>query len=94
MCKVLVEHKNNKKECEFFVVPGNGQALLGMPDTDVLNTISINIHAIGAEDARDIKHYTYKHTYCPRVQPKTGNIHERISAVQTWTVSQNQQTIT
>ena len=62
MCKVLVEHKNNKKECEFFVVPGNGQALLGMPDTDVLNIISINIHTIGDEDARDSKQYTNMHT--------------------------------
>ena len=30
-----------------FVVPGNGQALLGMSDIDVLNII--NIHSIGTE---------------------------------------------
>ena len=46
---VEVEHKNNKKKCRFFVVPRNGQVLLCMPDTDVLNTIKINIYAIGAE---------------------------------------------
>ena len=40
---VEVEHKNNKKMFRFFVVPRNGQALLGMPDTDVLNIIKINI---------------------------------------------------
>ena len=45
-----------------FVVPGNGQASLGKPDTDVLNIISINIHAIGAEDARDSEWYTNIHT--------------------------------
>ena len=32
-----------------FVVPGNGQALLGMPDTDVLNIININIDYIDVE---------------------------------------------
>ena len=29
---------------DFFVVPRNGQALLGMPDTDALNIINVNIH--------------------------------------------------
>ena len=53
MCTVEVEHKNNCKKCKFYVVPGNGQALLGMPDTDALNIIKINIDLIGAEDARD-----------------------------------------
>ena len=33
--------------CTFLVVLGNGQALLGMPDIDVLNII--NIHSIGTE---------------------------------------------
>ena len=28
---------SNKKKCRYFVVPGNRQALLGMPDIDVLN---------------------------------------------------------
>ena len=32
---------------KFFVVPGNGQALLGMPDIDALNIININ--SIGTE---------------------------------------------
>ena len=40
MCTVEVEHRHNKKKCKFFVVPGNGQALLGMPDTDALNPYS------------------------------------------------------
>ena len=39
MCTVHVKFKNIKKRCVFFVVPGNGQALLGMPDTSVLNTL-------------------------------------------------------
>ena len=37
MCTVIVGHNNKKKKCRFFfVVPGNRQALLGMPDTDAL----------------------------------------------------------
>ena len=35
-----------------FCSPQNRQALLGMPDTDTLNIIKINIDSIGAEDAR------------------------------------------
>ena len=33
--------------CKFFVVPGNGQALLGMPDIDMHNIIKINCDTIG-----------------------------------------------
>ena len=56
-CTVEVEHKNNQKKCRFFVVPKNRQALLGMPDTDMLNIIKINIHAIGAELKLNSKPY-------------------------------------
>ena len=52
-CTIIVDYKNNKKKGSFFVVPGNRQALLGMPDTDALNIIKINIDSIGAVDARD-----------------------------------------
>ena len=48
MCAVIINHKNNKKKCEFFVVPRNGQALLGMPDTAALNIINLNIDSIEA----------------------------------------------
>ena len=30
-CKVTIEHKNNRKRCHFFVVPGDDQALMDMP---------------------------------------------------------------
>ena len=49
--KVIIEHKNNRKRCQFFVVPGNGQALLGMLDTDAVQIININIDSIDAENA-------------------------------------------
>ena len=51
MCEVIIKFKNFKKRCVFFVVPGNGQALLGMPDTAALQIININIDSIQAEVA-------------------------------------------
>ena len=42
---------NLKKRCVFFVVPGNGQALLGMPDMAMLNIIHFNIDSIQAVTA-------------------------------------------
>ena len=46
MCTVQIKFKNIKKRCIFFVVPGNGQALLGMPDMVALNLINLNIDSI------------------------------------------------
>ena len=43
---VQIKFKNIMKRCTFFVVPGNRQALLGMPDTVVLNLINLNIDSI------------------------------------------------
>ena len=48
MSVVIINHKDNKKSCEFFVVPRNGQALLGMLDTAAFNIININIDSIEA----------------------------------------------
>ena len=45
-CMVHIKFKNLKKRCVFFVVPGNGQALLGMPDMIALNIINLNIDSI------------------------------------------------
>ena len=42
MC-VIINYKDNKKKCEFFVVSGNGQVLLVMLDTATLNIINVNI---------------------------------------------------
>ena len=49
-CTVTIEHKDNKRKCEFFVVPGNGQVLLVMPDAAALKIININIDSLHAED--------------------------------------------
>ena len=51
-CTVEVEHKNNRKKCECFVVPRNRQALLDMPCIDAINIMKININAIGSQQTR------------------------------------------
>ena len=51
-CMVTMRYKNNRKKCEFFVVLGNGQVLLGMPDTSAPNIINVNIASLEAEDAQ------------------------------------------
>ena len=40
MCVVVIKFRNIKKRCLFFVVQGNGQALLRMPDTAALKLIN------------------------------------------------------
>ena len=45
-CAVVINYKDNKRKCKFFVVPANGQALLGMPDTAALKIMNINIDSI------------------------------------------------
>ena len=49
-CVVTINVKDNKKNVIFFVVPGNGQVLLGMSDTAALKIININIDSIQATE--------------------------------------------
>ena len=56
-CKVIIEHKNKRKRFQFSIVPGNGQALLGMLDTDALQIININIDSIDAAEVGNGEHY-------------------------------------
>ena len=47
-CVVTINYRDNKKKCEFFVVPRNGQMLLGMADTAAPKIINVNIDSIQA----------------------------------------------
>ena len=38
------------KICSFSVVPGNGQALLGMPDIEMLGILTINYNTIDTKE--------------------------------------------
>ena len=46
MCMATIKFKKFKKKCVFFVVLGNSQALLGMPDMATLSIINLNIYTI------------------------------------------------
>ena len=50
ICKVKIEHNNKQKICNFFAVLGNGQVLLGMPDIEILNILSINCNTVGTHE--------------------------------------------
>ena len=39
-------HKDKQKPCKFFVVPGEGPSLLGMPDVETLELLSVNCNTI------------------------------------------------
>ena len=38
---VRLKHNDKIVRCTFFVVPGDGQALLGMPDIELLDILKI-----------------------------------------------------
>ena len=38
-CKKEIKNNGKHKKCIFFVVPGNGEALLGMPNMELLNIL-------------------------------------------------------
>ena len=87
MCMANIKFKNFKKKCVFFVVPGNGQALLGMPDTTVLNIINLNIDSVqkeirdrktnrGQEMHADTEDCTNKNTHSAAKQDGNGEQHQ------------------
>ena len=56
-CAVVINYKDNKKKCEFFVVPRKGQALLGISDMATLKIMNINIDYRGSKHAeRRLQH--------------------------------------
>ena len=51
ICKVKIEHNIKQKLCDFFVALGNGQVLLGMPDIETLDILTINCRRVGTQEA-------------------------------------------
>ena len=62
-CMVIIDCKDNKKKCEFFVVPRNGQVLPGMPDTAAFQIINITIDSI---EAASMWKENHKHRGCQK----------------------------
>ena len=48
-CKEEIENYDKCKICIFFVGPGNGEALLAMPDIELLNILNINCNTVVTE---------------------------------------------
>ena len=48
-CRVKIEHNEKCKMGNFFVVPGNGQALLHLPDIELLSILTLSCNTIGRE---------------------------------------------
>ena len=46
-----VKKHNREKLCIFFVVPGNGQALPGLPDFETLDILTTNCNIIDTKEA-------------------------------------------
>ena len=51
MCKVKLQDNNKHEICKFFVVPGNRQALLGIPGINTINIITINFNTIYTQES-------------------------------------------
>ena len=64
ICKVKIEHNNKHKICYFFVVPGNGQALLSMLDIKTLDILTINCNTIETQEADRANKYSSNIANC------------------------------
>ena len=49
ICKVKIKHNNKDKICNFFVIPRNGQSLLGMLNLKKLYIITVNCNTIDTQ---------------------------------------------
>ena len=47
-CKI--EHDSKQNICNFFIVPVNGQASLGMPDIELSNSLTKSCNTIGINE--------------------------------------------
>ena len=56
--RLKIEHNYKYKMCNFFVVSGNGQAILGMPDIEILSLLIISCNTIGTMKADKNVNYT------------------------------------
>ena len=49
MCIVRLRHKNETAKCRFYAVPGDSQALLGMPDLELQGILNIMGEVLGGQ---------------------------------------------
>ena len=51
MCTVRLRHTDKTARCRFFVVPGDGPTLLGMPYAELLGILNIMCEVVGDQHA-------------------------------------------
>ena len=51
ICQEKIKQNKKQKMCNFFVIQGNSQELLGMPDIEILNILTKSCNTIGTEEA-------------------------------------------
>ena len=74
-----IEHSNIQKACEFFVMTGKGQALLGMPDLETLYVLTVNCNTLGMHTQREEIHNkveTKQHNKIENKQQCINNMQE------------------
>ena len=54
-CRVEIAKIDKYKSALFFEVPGNGKALLGIPDIELVSILNIDCSAIGTEEDANCK---------------------------------------
>ena len=64
MCTVRLRHKDKIAKCRFFVVPGDGPALLGMPDIELLDILKIMCKVMVAPEVG--RNFDFKQCRHPR----------------------------
>ena len=82
MCTVRLRYKNKNAKCRFCVVPGEGPALIGMPDIKLLNILKIICEVIDdRHESKKINFQTVEASNGPTCrinraqQNKTGKVH-------------------
>ena len=69
-------YNNNKKKCEFFVVPCSGKVLLGIPNTAACNIINVNIDSIEAVRQKENCNTNISDANKPNTKQKTHGVKE------------------
>ena len=71
-CSVRIRHNNKCAKCRFFIVPGDGPALLRMPDIELLGIIRVMCERIGNKaNARKFDMQT-RHSADSQIVVQTG----------------------
>ena len=72
VCGVTIRDKNKLRLCRFFVVPGDGAALLVMPDTKMLGILNEILHNRTKKCISEINEKNTEEKYCTNKNSNTN----------------------